>query len=78
MTRRNIFRTLEQMLSRCDANNDLTPHALRHGFGSILLKNGVEIKTISELMGHKDIRTTYNVYIGITEQQKFDAIKTLD
>ena len=78
MTRRNIFRTLKQMLSRCDANNDLTPHALRHGFGSILLKNGVEIKTISELMGHKDIRTTYNIYIGITEQQKFDAIKTLD
>ena len=78
MTRRNIFRTLKQMLSRCNANNDLTPHALRHGFGSILLKNGVEIKTISELMGHKDIRTTYNIYIGITEQQKFDAIKTLD
>ena len=78
MTRRNIFRTLKQMLSRCDANNDLTPHALRHGFGSILLTNGVEIKTISELMGHKDIRTTYNIYIGITEQQKFDAIKTLD
>lgn len=78
MTRRNIFRTLKQMLSRCDANNDLTPHALRHGFGSILLKNGVEIKTISELMGHKDIRTTYNIYIGITEQQKLDAIKTLD
>ena len=42
------------------------------------IKNGVEIKTISELMGHKDIRTTYNIYIGITEQQKFDAIKTLD
>lgn len=78
MSRRNIYRTLKQMLSRCDANKDLTPHALRHGFGSVLLKNGVEIKTISELMGHKDIRTTYNIYIGITEQQKFDAISTLD
>ena len=78
LTRRNIARTLDRMLSRCDANSDITPHSLRHGFGSILLEKGVEIKTISELMGHADIRTTYNIYIGITEDQKKKAIQTLD
>lgn len=78
LTRRNIARTLGNMLSRCDANPDLTPHSLRHGFGSILLEKGVEIKTISELMGHADIRTTYNIYIGITEDQKKKAIQKLD
>lgn len=78
LTRRNIARTLSNMLSRCDANPNLTPHSLRHGFGSILLEKGVEIKTISELMGHADIRTTYNIYIGITEDQKKKAIEKLD
>ncbi len=78
LTRRNIARTLSSMLSHCDANPGLTPHSLRHGFGSILLEKGVEIKTISELMGHADIRTTYNIYIGITEDQKKKAIEKLD
>lgn len=75
--RRNISTTFDRICKNCNLKN-LTLHSLRHGFGSILLDKGVEIKIISELLGHSDIRTTYNIYIGVTDKQKADAISVLN
>lgn len=49
-------------------------HALRHTFGSLLIKNHVDIKIVSELLGHTDVRFTYNRYIHIIQEQKAEAI----
>lgn len=70
LDRRNINRTLKAITSRTDINKDFTVHTLRHTYGSILLRNGVDIKVVSELLGHSQISTTYNIYIGILEEDK--------
>lgn len=74
--RRNVGRTVRAMLKAADCEvKDASPHDLRHSFGSELIKNGVDIKVVSELMGHKDIQTTYNIYIHILTEQKVNAIE---
>lgn len=79
VNQRNVTRTLNAMLVRgnCDVQK-CGLHTLRHSFGSYLVSQGVDIATVSKLMGHKDITTTYNVYIHVLQQQQIDAINVFD
>ena len=52
-------------------------HDLRHTFGSRLGMAGVDIRTIQELMGHKDIKMTMR-YSHPTPEHKKNAVKVLD
>lgn len=76
--KRNLERILSNMLehSNCYCKN-YTPHSLRHGYGSVLISKGVDIKIVSELLGHSDVAFTYNVYIGILKEDKINAVKNV-
>lgn len=52
-------------------------HMARHTLGVQLLCNGVEIYTVSKLLGHKSIQTTQRFYSNITEDKALDAINKL-
>ena len=41
----------------------LTPHELRHTYGTLKREEGVDIYTIQRLMGHSDISTTASIYV---------------
>lgn len=50
-------------------------HALRHTFASINIENGVDVKTISDILGHSDISITLKTYTHTTQKAKVKAIQ---
>ena len=56
----------------------ITTHELRHTFGSLLVEKGAEISVVSKIMGHSSIRTTYDNYIHMSEEQYRNTIELLN
>lgn len=53
-------------------------HTLRHTFASLMIRKGVDIKIISEMLGHSSVSFTYNTYVHLLEEEKAKTIQQLD
>lgn len=53
-------------------------HTLRHTYATRLFEKGVDVKIISELLGHSTTEITYRVYIHVIEQLKENAVQALE
>ena len=77
MSHRSLDRMFRSILSRCNIE-PCGVHVCRHSFGSALLRRGVDIKVIAELLGHSDVGFCYNTYVHLIREQKQEAIEVLD
>ena len=57
--------------------SDLSFHSLRHTFITDALAEGIDVKTVAELVGHADARMTLNVYAAATDEMKKAAAERM-
>lgn len=53
-------------------------HVIRHTFCTRLCENETNLKVIQDVMGHKDIQTTMDIYAEVSEQKKKDSFEKLN
>src|SRR5205807_2677911 len=61
---------LHRAAVRIGSSDRITPHRLRHTYATEMIRLGVSLPALMELLGHKDIRMTL-IYVQVTQQDLF-------
>lgn len=72
----SVNRTVKKLIKKAEIGKDIHFHCARHTFATLLVTSGVNIFTISKLMGHKDIKSTL-VYAKVIDEEKEKAVNSM-
>lgn len=71
LTPRSVQRMIKKYSDKMKMPIEVTPHKLRHSFATDLLNAGADIRSVQEMLGHKNISTT-QIYTHVTNKQLRD------
>lgn len=74
LTPRSVERLVKAYTMRAGISVDATPHTLRHTFATGLLREGADLRSVQELLGHSNVATT-QIYTHVTNRQLKDVHK---
>lgn len=73
----SVQRAVKDAARRAGLDKPCTPHVLRHSFATHLLQAGYDIRTVQELLGHRDVATTM-VYTHVLNRGGRGVLSPLD
>jgi len=73
---RSVQKIVERYRKKLGTNKKITPHTFRHTYATLLLKNGVDLLTLKNILGHDSIYTT-EIYIHMNNEDLLNKLKDL-
>jgi len=74
---KNLQRNIKEAASKIGFSKRVTTHTLRHCFATHLLEDGYDIRTVQDLLGHKDVKTT-QIYTHVMKKGAMGVRSPID